>query len=56
VTTEAIAGQDWLHVLIEINLPRTLRATPALVPAATAEDEECSYKAQGDCQGSTSRF
>ena len=50
------AGQDRLHILIEINLPRALTTAPVLLPAVTAGHKGCSHKAQRDCQGSMSRF
>lgn len=56
MTTEAVAGQDRLHILVEVNLPRTRTTTSGLLSAVTACNEEGSHKGQRDCQGSISPF
>jgi hypothetical protein len=49
MTTEAIARENRLDILIEINLSRALCPAPAFLSAATAGYKECSRKAQRDC-------
>jgi hypothetical protein len=49
MTAEAIARENRLDILIEINLSRALRTALAFLSAATAGYKECSRKAQRDC-------
>jgi hypothetical protein len=56
MATEAIAGQNWLHILIEINLPRALPSISSLLPVTATGEEERSRKAQSDSQTRMSRF
>ncbi|HMG86244.1 MAG TPA: hypothetical protein VK574_10885 [Terracidiphilus sp.] len=56
MTTEAIAGQYRLHILIEINLTPALITGPGHLPAVTAGHKDCAQKAQRDSQRSMSRF
>ena len=54
MATETIAGQNRLHVLVEINVPRGLIVISGLTPV-TAGQEACSREAQKECHGNMSR-